>query len=231
MISYSGNRLSGSRRQPRDGGWAAAIIVIAVMLAGPARAANSGSLVSRLQRHYSDTESFTAKFKETLTSPGGAPRVRTGKVAYRKPGMIRWEFDPPQAETIVADGTTLYDYDPGLNQVIEMPEQSAFKNRSIAAFILGVGNLKRDFDVESINESGVEGLAHLALKAKENGPRIELGVDPKSLNITTLRAADAIGNVTEVQLTDIERNVAVAKSTFDFAVPAGADVVTAPPTH
>ena len=218
----------------RRGVWRGAIlagVALAMLIAGAARAADPKPLVSRLQHHYRATDSFTARFVETLTSPGGAPRQRGGKVAYRKPGMIRWEFDPPQPETIVADGTTLYDYDPGLNQVVEMPERSAFKNRSVAAFILGVGDLERDFDVRSVSDSAADGLAHLVLTPKEGGAKIELGVDSKSLNITNLRTADALGNATELQLSDIQRNVTPEISMFTFTVPPGADIVNAAPGH
>jgi outer membrane lipoprotein carrier protein len=206
-------------------------LVLALMAAGAVRASDPASLVSRLQHHYRATDSFTARFVETLTSPGGAPRQRSGKVAYRKPGMIRWEFDAPQPETIVADGATLYDYDPGLNQVVEMSERSAFKNRSIAAFILGVGDLERDFEGRIVSDSLSDGLNYLMLTPKDGGAKIELGVDSKTLNITRLRTADALGNATDLQLSDIQRNVTLQASIFSFSVPPGADIVNAAPGH
>jgi outer membrane lipoprotein carrier protein len=206
-------------------------LVLALMAAGAAWASDPAALVGRLQHHYRTTDSFTAGFVETLTSPGGTPRQRSGKVAYRKPGMIRWEFDAPQPETIVADGATLYDYDPGLNQVVEMSERSAFRNRSIAAFILGVGDLERDFDGQTVSDGANDELEHLMLTPKDGGAKIELGVDSKTLNITRLRTADALGNATDLQLSDIQRNVTLQASIFSFTVPPGADIVNAAPGH
>ena len=206
-------------------------VALAMTLVGMARATAPQSLISRLQHHYRTTDSFTARFVETLTSPGGAPRQRRGKIAYRKPGMLRWEFDPPQAETIVADGTTLYDYDPGLNQVVEMSERSAFRNRGVAAFILGIGDLEHDFDGQSVSARATDGLAHLLLTPKDGSARIELSVDRKTLNITGLRTADSLGNATELQLSDIQRNVTLDRSMFAFTVPSGADIVNTPPGH
>jgi outer membrane lipoprotein carrier protein len=204
-------------------------VVPAAAAVGTAPASDPASLISRLQHHYRTTDAFTAHFVETLTSPGGAPRQRRGTIAYRKPGMIRWEFDPPQPETIVADGTTLYDYDPGLNQVVEMSERSAFKNRSVAAFILGVGDLSRDFDGQTLSASASDGLARLLLTPKDGSAKIELGLDSKTLNITRLRTADSLGNTTELRLADIQRNVTLATSMFTFTVPRGADIVNAAP--
>jgi len=189
------------------------------------------ALIGRLQHHYRTTDSFTAGFVETLTSPGGTPRQRTGKVSYRKPGMIRWEFDPPQPETIVADGTTLYDYDRGLNQVVEMPERNAFRDRAAAAFILGAGDLERDYDGHTVGGSAPTGAVHLVLTPKGGGVPIELAVDNKTLDIIKLSTADALGNTTELRFSDIQRNVTLPTSGFAFTVPAGADIVKAAPAH
>jgi outer membrane lipoprotein carrier protein len=182
------------------------------------------ALVHRLQNHYQATASFTAKFTETLTSPGAPPRIRTGKVAYHKAGLIHWEFDAPQPETIVGDGATLYDYDPALNQVIEMPLKYAFKSRSALAFILGAGNLERDFVARPGPETS-DDLVHLSLTPKDSGDKIELAVDSKTLNIMDLRVRDALGNITTLQFSDLERNVALDLRQFKFTPPAGADIV------
>jgi outer membrane lipoprotein carrier protein len=209
--------------------FAIAMIVIARELAGAA-GADLTSLVDGLQRHYEDTDSFTAKFTETLTSANGTTRERSGTVAYRKSGRIRWEFVGGQPETIVADGVRLYDYDPGLNQVIEMPLKDAFKSRGAAAFILGVGNLKRDFTARPSPTATIDGLKHLVVTPRDGGDKIDLGVDSKSLNIMTLRVTDALGNTLLVKLSDLQRNQPVDDSLFNFVPPPGADIVTAPPT-
>ena len=112
---------------------------------------------------------------------------------------------------------------------ITLTERSAFKNRSIAAFILGVGDLERDFDGQTVSDGATDGLTTLILKPKDGGAKIELGVASKTLNITRLRTADALGNVTELLLSDIQRNVTLDNSLFAFTVPPGADIVNAAP--
>jgi outer membrane lipoprotein carrier protein len=209
--------------------FAIAMIVIARALAGAA-SADLETLVDRLQRHYEDTDSFTAKFTETLTSANGATRERSGTVGYRKSGRIRWEFVGAQPETIVADGVRLYDYDPGLNQVIEMPLKNAFKSRGAAAFILGVGNLKRDFIARPSQTATADGFEHLVVTPRDGGDKIDLGVDSKSLNIMTLRVTDALGNTALVKLSGLQRNQPLDDSLFNFVPPPGADIVTAPPS-
>lgn len=191
-----------------------------------ASAKNLKPLLERLQRHYQQTDSFSAKFNETVTRVGAPPRDRTGVVYYRKPGRIRFDFGEPQPETIVSDGTTLYDYDPGLNQVVQAPLRQAFTTQRAAALLLGAGNVEHDFSAATVANSPVDGLEHVALMPKGGGDRIELGLDPKTSNIKWLGLTDALGNVTTFRFSEIQRNLPLKSSLFVFIAPAGADIVS-----
>jgi outer membrane lipoprotein carrier protein len=184
------------------------------------------SLLARLQRHYQQTNSFSASFKQTVARVGAPPQSRSGKVLYLKPGRVRFDFGDPQPETIVSDGKLLYDYDPGLNQVMETPLKNAIKTQAVAAFLLGVGNVERDFTASQLATPANDGLIHLLLKPRHGGDDIELALQAHTLDIASLKLADALGNVTNISFTDLKPNVAIAPSHFEFEPPAGADVVT-----
>src|ERR1700687_5839126 len=141
-----------------------------------AQSAELKSLLAHLQRHYQQTDSFSAAFKQTVARVGALPRDRAGTVYYRKPGRVRFEFGEPQPETIVSDGKLLYDYDPGLNQVMETPLKNAIKTQAVAAFLLGVGNVERDFKASRAASPANDGLTHLLLTPKRGGDDIELGL-------------------------------------------------------
>jgi outer membrane lipoprotein carrier protein len=222
--------------------WPAFFAAIAVFLAvAPLHSetmAPSGASVSkdlkqvldRLQRHYRDTKSFTAKFNEEIAAVGAPKRQRQGTVSFRKPGRMRWEFETPEKETIVSDGETLYSYDPDLNQVVETPLKQALKSSSATSFLLGIGNINRDFKAAFANPASPNGLINLILDAKTGGYKIEVGLDPKTYNLMTLTLTDQLGDVTKIDFSDIQDNVELADSMFEFKAPVGADIVTAPAT-
>jgi outer membrane lipoprotein carrier protein len=187
-------------------------------------------VLSRLQRHYRDTNSFSAKFNEVITTVGAPKRERSGVVSFRKPGRMRWEFGAPELQTIVSDGEMLYSYDPELNQVVQTPLKQALKSSSATSFLLGMGNINRDFKAAFANQIASDGLVHLLLDSKGGGYKIEIGLDPKTYNLMTLTLTDQLGDVTKVNFSDIHNNVELPDSTFAFKTPAGADVVTAPST-
>ena len=186
------------------------------------------TLLDRLQKHYQQTNSFSAKFKEAIMPAGGTRRDRAGTVYYSKPGRMRWEFEGQDQEIIVSDGKQLYSYQPDLNQVIETPLEQAFRSSSFAAFLLGIGNVQRDFDASVPAKPPADGLKHVALKPKSAGDIIEMGLDPSTLDLRTLRLTDALGDVTELTFADIKNGAALDDKLFAFIPPAGADIVRAP---
>jgi outer membrane lipoprotein carrier protein len=214
--------------------FAIAIAVVTPALAetnAPVSATSSGDLkqvLDRLQRHYRATNSFTAKFNEEVTTVGAPKRNRTGVVSFRKPGRMRWEFAAPEVQTIVSDGETLYSYDPDLNQVVETPLEQAIKSSSATSFLLGMGNINREFKAAFANSTPSGGLIQLILDPKAGGYKIEIGLDPKSYNLINLTLTDQLGDVTKVDFSDIHNNVELPDSMFAFKAPAGADIVTAP---
>ena len=117
---------------------------------------------------------------------------------------MRWEFEGQDQELIVSDGKQLYSYQPDLNQVIETPLEQAFRSSSVAAFLLGIGNIQRDFDASVPAKPPADGLKHIALKPKNGGDSVEMGLDPSTLDLRTLRLTDALGDVTELSFSDIK---------------------------
>ncbi len=213
---------------------AALITALVLGFVLPLRAANSPqlkTLLDRLQKHYQQTNSFSAKFKEVISPAGGAKREREGTVYYRKPGLMRWEFNGEDQELIVSDGKQLYNYQPDLNQVVETPLAQAFRSSSFAAFMLGIGNVQRDFNASSPAMSPSDGLTHVALKPKNGGDVIEMGLDPSTLDLRTLRLTDALGDVTDLTFSDFKADAPLNDKLFAFFPPAGADIVKAPQTQ
>lgn len=178
----------------------------------------------RLQQRYDCSRSLQANFDETLSSPGGMTRTRKGTVYFKKVGRMRWEFAAPSEGTVVSDGKTVFDYEKDLNQVVELPVSKALKS-SATAFLLGLGNIRKDFRVSLPPKPSGDGLVHVILTPKGGGDTMELGLDPKSYDIVNFKLTNQVGGVTELRFSDIRTNVALDESLFRFAVPEGADIV------
>jgi outer membrane lipoprotein carrier protein len=182
------------------------------------------TVLARLQEHYDSTRSFRANFTEEISNPGGMKRTRTGIVYFKRTALMRWDFGAPSQGVVLSDGKLVYDYEQDLNQVVEIPVNKAFKTNA-TAFLLGLGNVRRDFDAASPAEKPGDGLVHLVLTPKGGGDQMDLGLDPENYNIVTFMLTNQMGGVTHLKFSDIQTNVALNDSLFKFEVPSGADVV------
>ncbi len=197
----------------------------------PCRRQDLTSLIGQIQRHYEATGSFSASFTEQISPLGGESKTRSGKLYFQRPGKMRWDFAPPNNDTIVSDGTTLYSYQPDLNQVVEVPISKAFSSSAVTGFLLGVGRLEQDFNGSWPTTQPTGGNVAVVLKPKKGttiGRTVELQVDPRTCAIKGVRLEDQIGNVTKLEFLNSQTNIALDSSLFRFVVPAGADVVQAP---
>jgi outer membrane lipoprotein carrier protein len=194
------------------------------MQASSLRPADLDTIVERLQQRYDCSRSMQANFDETLSSPGGITRTRKGTVYFKKVGRMRWEFAVPSEGTVVSDGKTVYDYEKDLNQVVELPVNKALKS-SATAFLLGLGNIRRDFKASLSPAPSSDGLTHVILTPKGGGDTMELGLDPKSYDIVNFKLTNQVGSVTQLKFSDIRTNVALDDTLFKFTVPEGADIV------
>ena len=98
------------------------VILASLLLAVPAHADTLKNVLSRLQQRYDGTNTMQADFRQTVESKTLAGTLESkGKVSFEKPNRMRWDYDPPDPQTIVGDGETLWIYQPDLKQVIKAP--------------------------------------------------------------------------------------------------------------
>ncbi|HEX2931385.1 MAG TPA: outer membrane lipoprotein carrier protein LolA, partial [Candidatus Binatia bacterium] len=128
------------------------LLAVAAMSGIPARsfAADSNSadaIVDRLQKSYDGTQDFVADFRqETEVKTLNRTLKSSGKVSFKRPGKMLWQYDEPKGQFVLADGKFLYFYQPEQNQVIKSPLKNAFRGDIPLSFLLGLGNLKKEFN-------------------------------------------------------------------------------------
>src|SRR5262245_21246620 len=103
-------------------------------------------LAAALQKKYDAVSTFSADF--THQHEGGPLKrkmVEQGSVQVKKPGRMRWDYKSPEKKLFVSDCTAIYFHDIPNNQVTvsQMPQGDDVS--SAALFLLGKGDLVRDF--------------------------------------------------------------------------------------
>jgi outer membrane lipoprotein carrier protein len=213
----------------------AAVCGICLIIAGAmsdvsVRAAETGdadAVVDRLQRNYETTADFVANFQqETEVKTLNRSLKASGKLSFKRPGKMLWLYDTPKDQFVLADGKHLYFYQPEQNQIIKSPLKHAFRTDIPLSFLLGLGNLKKDFKATLKAAEEKQFVLRLEPKADAGGySDIQMGVDKNTADILWLSIRDGAGNLTTLRFAEMRKGVGVQDSLFQLKIPKGADVV------
>ncbi len=204
--------------------------IATIFIAVCASAASAGGLKS-LETFMQETGSATADFTQTVTSPaktGETARTKTssGTFAFERPGHFRFEYLKPFAQTIVADGKTLWLYDADLNQVTERAQSQALGSTP-AALLASAPNLdalRKDFKLES--QAASEGLEWVLATPKDTDGQLKsVRVGFEDAQLAALDIVDGFGQRSVIRFTKLQPNAALPAGSFVFKAPVGADVL------
>ena len=184
-------------------------------------------VIDNLQKSYDSAVDFTADFRqETELKTINRTLKAWGKVSFKRPGKMLWRYEEPKGQWVLADGRSLYFYQPEQGQVLKSPLKNAFRSDVPLTFLLGIGNLKRDFKVTSKGVEDGQNVLQLGPKDGSKGvDEVMLGVDPKTFAISWARIRDPAGNLTTVRFSNMRRGVGLNDSLFKAQVPDGVDVI------
>lgn len=211
--------------------WLFVVLIFSVLSDGLASFAEvtkeAEFVIEGLQKRYDSTVDFVADFRQQSELKTLDRRLEAwGTVYFRRPGRMLWQYDEPKGQLVLADGEHLYYYQPEQKQVIKSRLSKAFRSDTPFSFLLGIGDLKRDFIVTLVGSE--EDHYVLQLAPKENLGEIGeflLGIDSKGFDILWARIEDAVGNVTTISFSRIQRGVGLRDSLFRLRVPDEVDIV------
>lgn len=185
------------------------------------------SIVDRLQKSYNTIVDFTADFRqETEIKTLSRTLKARGKVYFKRPGKMLWRYDEPEGQWILADGKSLYLYQPEQSQILKSPLRNAFRSDIPLSFLLGLGDLKRDFKVTLKGQEERRYVLQLEPRGEVAAVgEIELGVDRHEFDVVWARVRDAVGNLTTVRFVNMKKGVGLKDSLFRPQIPDGVDVV------
>lgn len=211
---------------------AAAPAAVITVDTGDAQAAapTAEEIATRVQKFYDSTKTFRATFKQTYTiKVQNVQKVSTGKVVFEKPGKMSWQYDAPNGNRVVSDGTTLRVYEKENEQMYEM---SVAKSQYPAAlaFLMGKGQLTRDFTLRMLDpvQMKFEGGYVLEGTPKDATPSYQkmlLYVDAQTNQVRRALILDAQGNRNRFDFEAPAVNEPVQKGEFDFVPPPGTKVI------
>ena len=190
-----------------------------------------GAGLDALENFVQSARSGRADFTQVVTEParqGRSARSKTssGTFEFVRPSRFRFEYKKPFAQTIVADGQTLWLYDPDLKQVTSRKQAQVLASTpaGLIAAAPDLSALRKDFNLENAGEK--EGLQWVQATPKsKDGQLRSVKVGFRGDQLAALEILDGLGQRSVMTFSKMELNAGIPPDTFNFKPPAGADVL------
>jgi len=204
------------------------LILLSGVSAPAAPVMTAEKVTARVQKLYDGTKDFSAEFTQDYEMVAlGRSQQSKGKVMFKKPGKIRFDYQEPQSKTFAVDGSTLWIFQAQDKQALV---DKCFKADGLTAslvFLGGAGKIGRIFTTAL--EAGDATSYALRLTPKEPQAAFKsilLWVDKKSFEVTRTEVEDQTGNPNRFTFSDVKRNKGVKSTEVVFAPPP--DVTVSP---
>jgi outer membrane lipoprotein carrier protein len=227
---------------------AAILCGLGVLVLGAPSAAEDGApldpavVVGLVQSFYDQTKTLQAEFEQTRYTRlyDRYDRAR-GKVVFKKPGMMRWDYAEPNGQVFVSDGKKLLIYQPPEEgekhgQLIERALEED-QLPSAFSFLIGSGNLEKDFEVRLLehgDEKFRDGYVLQLIPRKPTSNYEQLVFYVRTLTTGAKRAGivqrvliiDSSGNRNRFDFSKIKFNRDVSDKRFKYSPPKGTQRVS-----
>ncbi|MCH2190241.1 MAG: outer membrane lipoprotein chaperone LolA [Gammaproteobacteria bacterium] len=194
-------------------------------------AVNASASADALRKFLTDVNTLSAEFSQVVADEQGVILENSsGTFSLSRPGKFRWDykndfFEEGLGQQIVADGKNLFFYDPDLEQVSQRSLANAFSQVPSLLLVMSNAELESYFEVSDLGQSDALSWVTLEPKSEDAGYQ-QLRIGFLNSNIDTLILYDGLGNTTRLELTEVTINHEISKSTFEFELPEGADLLS-----
>jgi outer membrane lipoprotein carrier protein len=197
------------------------ILILLLAPLTPTLAANGKAL---LEQFLQGLNTLQADFQQVLEQPDqGETYYSSGTFYLKRPGRLRWEYNPPNDQLIVADGERIWLYDKELEQVSHRSQQAALEGTP-AQLLSTTGSLDQHFEIKDLGlQDGLEWVELLPKDKDSQFQSVRLALADKQLRRMVM--ADNFGQTTYFMFTHMQRNPELDDELFDFTPPPAVDLI------
>jgi len=154
----------------------------------------------------------------------------SGQAIFKYPGMMKWEYEKPEKQSIITDGKNLWIYRPDDNQVTVREFPSLFGEGRGAGFLSDIRVLRKKFLISE--EEGDNVSYRLKLIPGNKNPELSSGlsmiilhVSKKDFSVTEIVTYNEYGDETHIELKNIDFTANPDDSAFLFKIPENTDII------
>jgi len=204
-----------------------AICALLALAATGALAADTAALTAKIQKQYQSLTSFSADFSQRLqNATSKESEVRTGKLVFAQPALIRWETVAPEKELLVVGKDVVWNAFPEEKSAYRYSVEEVLGSKTMLRFLSGKARLSEDFHIQQ-EQGAPAGQVKLRLVPREAEPSLVLAyawVDERTNMLARISIEDFYGNINDLTLTNVTLNAKTSPEQFQYTPPSGYSV-------
>lgn len=184
-------------------------------------------ILKNVEKRYA-ASGFSTLFYQTLTLKAmEITDTASGKAFFKRPGMMRWDYEKPDRQIITTDGDTLWIYRPEDSQVMVGKSPSFFAGGRGASFLSDMKLIRKKFDI-SLQEKTKDEYHVLKLLPKEKTLDVSviyISISAKNFHVVQITTYNSFGDETVIELSNTQFKPKLDDSMFIFQIPQGVEVL------
>lgn len=178
--------------------------------------------VDAMQAYYDAAKTYSASFEQNYETVDGVKKTSSGVVWFKKPGLMRWDYEKPEARFLISDGEFFWSWEPVYRQFCKQSLKSSQLPTALT-FLAGTGRIEDDFSIELAhqNENQVE-LVLTPITPSIAFESIRFHILMPSAKVYRVVIYDAMGNLNAITFKSPEINAPLSDESFQFTPPADA---------
>lgn len=198
--------------------------VVALLVSAGAMGSAWASAQDALNNFVKNRGFAEGQFSQVVISPSGAVKQRgTGEFTFSRPGKFRWEIKKPYPLLLLSNGSTVVSYDEDMGHATQKPIGNVMDSTPVA-LLFGSKDVDKLFNLK--DEGMKDGKEWLVIKPKDKDNLFDYArIGWKDGLPVTLEIHDALGQVTQLELSNWDFSKQRPAGFFDFKAPAGVDLI------
>lgn len=172
-----------------------------------------------LKQRLTQLHTFEAEFSQRVTdAQNNVLQEATGRIALQYPNKLYWRLNEPNESELIADGHTLWQIDPFMEQVVAVNQDAAIDNNPLILLTNPNGSAWHDFNV-SENDN-----AFSITPKQQQSTVVELILTFKEASLVAMKIIDGQQQVSALTFSEIKQNQKIAEALFIFTNPGAFDL-------
>jgi outer membrane lipoprotein carrier protein len=157
--------------------------------------------------------SYSANFSQSILDVSGKElQSSSGRITLKTPNKLRWETQLPDETLLIADGNTVWNVDPFVEQITVMNQQTITQNNPLMLLVSDDEQQWEAVDVKKLKS------AYQVNSKDENANILTLVIEFKGNVLSRLQSTDRQQQKSLLVFSDIQQNQDIDDAVFTFEI-------------